>query len=81
MVDSLKPKDSVEAVAVFRAQVIGSLMCRDPESHGELADAFRQLSELPVRPPGQDTSRRFSIPTLERWYYGTTLSKPAGSMG
>jgi putative transposase len=69
MVDSLKPKDSVEAVAVFRAQVIGSLMCRDPESHGELADALRQLAGQPVRPPGRDTSRRFSVPTLERWYY------------
>ncbi len=42
MVESLKPKDPAEAVAVFRAQVIGSLSCRDPESHGELADALRQ---------------------------------------
>src|SRR4051812_29658316 len=69
MSDSLKPKDSVEAVAVFRAQVIGALLCRDPESHGELADTLRQLSEQPVRPPGRDTSRCFSVATLERWYY------------
>ena len=69
MTDSLKPKDSVEAVAVFRAQVIGALLCRDPESHGELADSLRQLSEQPVRPPGRDTSRCFSVATLERWYY------------
>lgn len=70
MTETLKPKDSTEAIAVFRSQVIGPLLCRDYGNHGELAKAIRELAEHAVTPPGHEVSRYFSIPTLERWYYG-----------
>lgn len=70
MTETLKPKDSTEAVAVFRSQVIGPLLCRDYEAHGELAEALRELAAHAVTPPGQAVSRRFSVTTLQRWYYG-----------
>jgi hypothetical protein len=70
MTETLKPKDSTEAIAVFRSQVIGPLLCRDYGNHGELADAIRELAAHAVTPPGYEVSRYFSIPTLERWYYG-----------
>lgn len=67
--DELKPKDHAEAVAVFRAQVIGPLACRSDWTHGELADALRALSQQPVRPPGAIRSRCYAPSTLERWLY------------
>lgn len=70
MTETLKPKDSAEAIAVFRPQVIGPLLCRDYGNHGELAEAIRELAVHAVTPPGHEVSRHFPIPTLERWYYG-----------
>lgn len=69
MTDSLGPKDQAEAIAQFRAQVIGPLLCRTFDSHGELAAAIRELALEPVRPPGAEVSRTFAASTLERWYY------------
>jgi len=69
MTDELAPKDHAEAVALFRAQVIGALLCREPGSHGELSEALRQLAQQPVRPPGSAVSRCYAASTLERWYY------------
>jgi transposase InsO family protein len=69
MNESLKPKDPAEAVALFRAQVIGPLLCREYDSHGELAEALRELAAEPVRPPGYNVTRYFAVSTLERWYY------------
>jgi putative transposase len=69
MTETLKPKDANEAIAVFRAQVIGPLLCRSYDDHGELAEALRELSEHSVTPPGHAVSRNFSVPTLQRWYY------------
>lgn len=69
MNEPLKPKDPAETVALFRAQVIGPLLCREHGSHGELAQAFRELAAEPVRPPGCDVTRHFAASTLERWYY------------
>lgn len=69
MNELLKPKNRAEAVALFRAQVIGSLTCRDFGSHGELAEAIRALASQPVRPPGHDGSRVYAASTVERWYY------------
>ncbi len=69
MTDKLSAKDHAEAVALFRAQVIGSLVCRDDLTHGELAEALRELSAQPFRPPGADVSRTYAISTLERWLY------------
>lgn len=67
MPDRLGPKDAAEAIAIFRAQVIGPLVCRE-HSRGELAAALRALAQTPVRTPA-GTLRTFSFATLERWYY------------
>lgn len=66
--DRLTPKNHGEEVAIFRHGLIGELALRELD-HGERSDALRQLSERRVRPPGSDTTRRYSVPTLERWLY------------
>ena len=65
----LGPKDSAEAVAIFRAQVIGPLLTRVFVSHGDLVTAIRALSRERHWLPGADVSRAYSEATLERWYY------------
>jgi putative transposase len=65
---SLTPRDHAEAVALFRAQIIGALARRDL-SRGELAAALRALAAERYRPPGSATTRRFGASTLERWLY------------
>jgi putative transposase len=64
----LGPVDHAEAVAIFRLSVIGPLMHREL-LHGQLAAELRALSELRYRPPGADSTRTYSVPTLERWLY------------
>ena len=66
--DSLTPKDHGEEVAVFRHSLIGELVRRELD-HGERSLILRRLSEQPVRPPGSDLTRCYSVPTLERWLY------------
>lgn len=66
--DSIHPIDHAEAVAVFRSQVIGPLVCRDL-GRGELKRELRRLSLRTFRPPGAAVSRTYSVPTLERWFY------------
>jgi len=66
--DSLTPKDHAEAVALFRAEVIGSLTCRELV-RGELAEELRALAGKRFRPPGLHHTRSYTFPTLERWYY------------
>ncbi len=67
--DELTPRDHAEAVALFRAQVIGPLACRTDWTHGELAVALRALSAQPFRPPDADRTRCYAPSTLERWLY------------
>lgn len=69
MSDEIGPKDAAEEVALFRAQVIGPLLCRGALPHGELAAALRELSEMHWRPPGSTVTRTYSVATLERWLY------------
>jgi len=64
----LHPRDHGEAVAHFRHAIIGLLLARDL-SRGELAAAFRALAQQRHRPPSVDSTRTYSVPTLERWYY------------
>lgn len=64
----LAPKDHAEAVAVFRSELVGSLTRRELD-HGELHAAFVALSKESYRLPGADVTRRFSVTTLERWFY------------
>ena len=64
----LAPKDHAEAVAIFRSEIVGALTRKELD-HGELRAAFRALSEERFRPPGIETTRRYSVATLERWFY------------
>lgn len=64
----LSPKDHGEEVAVFRYGILGQLVTL-ALPHGDLAAELRRLSERRVRPPGSDTTRTYSVPTLERWLY------------
>lgn len=66
---ALGPKDHAEAVALFRAQVIGPLCARNLEGHGELSQALRALSTERFSAPGHKQGRSYSHATLERWYY------------
>lgn len=80
MSDSLVPRDHAEAVALFRAQVIGALT-RAELDHGALAAALRELAARPYRPPGRRATKRYGVSTLERWYYayrrgGLTALRP-----
>ena len=65
---TIEPTDHGEAMAIFRASVIGPVMHREL-AHGQLANELRDLSEQRFRPPGAKSTRTFSVPTLERWLY------------
>lgn len=63
-----RPKDHSEEIALFRCQIVGALVRRELE-RGQLRRELRELSSTYYRPPGSSVTRRFSISTLERWYY------------
>jgi putative transposase len=65
---TLGPTDPAEAVAIFRATLLGPVMHREL-AHGQLAAELRALSQQRFRPPGADSTRTYSVPTLERWLY------------
>jgi transposase InsO family protein len=76
----LAPKDHAEAIAIFRSEIVGALTRKDL-NHGELRAALRALTGERFRPPGSETTRHFSLPTLERWFYayrkgGLTALRP-----
>lgn len=78
----LTPKDHAEAVATFRHAVIGPVCARDL-SRGDLAAALRELSQTRVRPPESKLTKKYSVPTLERWLYayrrgGLAALRPRG---
>lgn len=66
--ETLLPKSHAEEVALFRSEVVGALT-RQELSHGELKAELRGLSRQRFRPPGADSTRTWSVTTLERWYY------------
>lgn len=85
--EQLVPKDHGESVAVFRSQMIGSLVHRQL-TRGELRAEFVALAKLRVTPPKSKLTRCYSVPTLERWYYrfrklGLTglIPRPRGDRG
>lgn len=65
---TLVPKDHAEAIALFRAEIVGSLVRRELE-HGDLRRAFVEVSQQRFRPPRSHGPRSYSVSTLERWYY------------
>jgi transposase InsO family protein len=66
--EKLVPKDHGEEVAVFRSQVIGSVVHK-VLSRGLLREALEALAVVKFRPPYSDKTQTYSVPTLERWYY------------
>jgi putative transposase len=66
----ISPRDHAEAVALFRAEIVGSLVRRELD-RGDLAAELAQLSQRSFRPPRAHGHgpRRFSVATLERWFY------------
>jgi putative transposase len=73
----LLPTDHSEAVAIFRVTVLGPLLLH-PLTHGQLSSELRTLSEQRFRPPLADSTRTYSVPTLERWLYAYRTSGLAG---
>jgi len=83
----LVPKDHAEAIALFRAEIVGSLVRRELE-HGDLRRAFTEASQQRFRPPRAHGPRSYSASTLERWYYAYKAEgleglrpKPRGDRG
>ena len=68
MKEDLGPKDHAETVALFRAQVLGPLLCIELGKR-ELASALRELSVRRYLPPGSTHTRTYAPSTLQRWYY------------
>ena len=66
--DLLSAHSHAEAVALFRHGVIGALTQAQLE-RGALAEALEALAQQRLRPPGALSTRTYSVPTLERWYY------------
>jgi putative transposase len=66
--DELTPKDPAEAVALYRAQIVGPLVRRELE-RGDLRAALLELTTQRFRPPRAHSPQTYSIATLERWYY------------
>ncbi|HUR06659.1 MAG TPA: DDE-type integrase/transposase/recombinase [Nonomuraea sp.] len=64
----ITPKDHLEAVALFRSEVVGALTRRDL-ARGELHKELLTLSQQRLRPPKSKLARCFALSTLERWYY------------
>lgn len=65
---TLTPKDHAEALALFRSEIVGALTRRELD-RGELAQALTELSQQRYRPPQATSTKTYSVPTLERWYY------------
>ena len=65
---TLDDDDRRQAVAQFRADIIGGL-CRRDVPRGALSRAFEELADQRFRPPGSETTRSYAPSTLERWYY------------
>jgi len=68
----LAPKDDAEAIAIFRAQVIGPLLTRAFTSHGELADAIRGWHASAT---GRQAQRPRACTPRPRSSAGTTASE------
>jgi putative transposase len=65
---SLRPRDHAEAIALFRAEIVGAIARREL-TRGELAIAIRGIAACRYRPPGRRASKQYGVSTIERWYY------------
>jgi len=64
---------------VFRHGLLGALTQAQLD-RGALREALAKLTTQKFRPPGSKTTRSYSVPTLERWYYGYRKRGLAGLM-
>lgn len=63
---TLTPKDHRERVALFRHHVLSPVLHRKMP-RGLLKAELETLAATPFLPPGEETSRCYSVPTLLRW--------------
>ena len=63
-------KSSHQLWAEFRFGVVGALLS-NPADSGELRSRLKQLSETEWKHPISGEKYRFSLPTIERWYYSS----------
>ena len=68
MLKTLTLHDHAEEIALFRSEIVGALTRRELD-RGELALALTELSEQRFRPPQAQSTKAYSVATLERWYY------------
>jgi putative transposase len=68
MQDPIRSKDPEEAIALYRAQIVGPLARRELE-RGDLAQALTELSKTRFCSPRSHGGQTYSVATLERWYY------------
>lgn len=66
--DEITPKDPAEALALYRAQIVGAVAVRQLD-RGELQASLAELSQQRFRAPRSHSTRTYSVATLERWYY------------
>lgn len=64
----IEPRDHAESVALFRHSLIGFLATQTI-TRGQLIAELRRISEQRHRLPDNDSTRSFSVPTLQRWVY------------
>lgn len=68
MEELFAPMTHAEAVAHFRAGIIGGLAHAEL-ARGQLSCALDELTQRTFRPPGSPITRSYGFSTLERWYY------------
>jgi len=68
MQDPIRSKDPEEAIALYRAQIVGPLARRELE-RGDLAQMLTELSKTRFCSPRSHGGQTYSVATLERWYY------------
>ena len=73
--EPLSPRNHAEHVGIFRHSVVASLVVR-AFTHGQLSAELRALSQQRFRAPDADSTRCYSVPTLERWYYACKKGGP-----
>ena len=66
METKLTVRDHAEEVALFRAGIVGALV-HQQLSRGQRRAEIHRLSKERFRPPGSESTRTFSFPTIERW--------------
>ncbi len=75
MKNPLRPKDHAEAIALYRAQIVGPLVRRALE-RGDPASALAELKKTRFCAPRSHGTRTYSVATLERWYYAFKARRP-----